>query len=80
MAVNMLCLMVLWCIDLRLSSDSVNGDLFLGSGLVNTFPLVGTRFLIMQQFDYNTGCRDAISKGQSEDSCVLHGRLKNLCC
>jgi hypothetical protein len=28
---------------------------FLGNGLVNTFPLLGSRFLIMQQLDYNNG-------------------------
>jgi hypothetical protein len=28
---------------------------FLGSGSVNTFPLLGSRFLIMQQLDYNNG-------------------------
>jgi hypothetical protein len=28
---------------------------FLGSGSVNTFPLLGRRFLIMQQLDYNNG-------------------------
>jgi hypothetical protein len=27
---------------------------FLGNGSVNTFPLLGSRFLIMQQLDYNT--------------------------
>jgi hypothetical protein len=29
--------------------------LFLGSGLINTFLLLGSRFLIMQQLDYNNG-------------------------
>jgi hypothetical protein len=29
--------------------------LFLGSGSVNTFPLLGNRFLITQQLDYNSG-------------------------
>jgi hypothetical protein len=29
--------------------------LFLGNGSVNTFPLLGSRFLIMQQLDYNSG-------------------------
>jgi hypothetical protein len=28
---------------------------FLGNGSVNTFPLLDSRFLIMQQFDYNNG-------------------------
>jgi hypothetical protein len=28
---------------------------FLGNGSVNTFPLLGSRFLIMQQLDYNSG-------------------------
>jgi hypothetical protein len=28
---------------------------FLGNGSVNTFPLLGSRFLIMQQLDYNNG-------------------------
>jgi hypothetical protein len=28
---------------------------FLGNGSVNTFPLLGNRFLIMQQLDYNSG-------------------------
>jgi hypothetical protein len=26
-----------------------------GKGLENTFPLLGSRFLIMQQIDYNNG-------------------------
>lgn len=30
-------------------------DLFLGNDLVNIFPLLGSRFLIMQQWDYNIG-------------------------
>jgi hypothetical protein len=30
-------------------------DPFLGSGSVNTFPLPGSRFLIMQQLDFNNG-------------------------
>jgi hypothetical protein len=29
--------------------------LFLGNGSVNTYPLLGSRFLIMQQLDYNNG-------------------------
>jgi hypothetical protein len=44
---------------------------FLGNSSVNTFPLLGSRFLIMQQLDYNNGngvflrgpCRAVISKG-----------------
>jgi hypothetical protein len=28
---------------------------FLGNGSVNSFPLLGSRFLIMQQLDYNNG-------------------------
>jgi hypothetical protein len=28
---------------------------FLGNDSVNTFPLIGNRFLIMQQFGYNNG-------------------------
>jgi hypothetical protein len=28
---------------------------FLGNGSVNTFPLLVSRYLIMQQLDYNTG-------------------------
>jgi hypothetical protein len=37
---------------------------FLGNSSVNTFPLLGTGFLIMQQLDYNNGpCWDIISKG-----------------
>jgi hypothetical protein len=47
---------------------------FLGNGSVNTFPLVGSRFSILQQLDYNSGngmflrgpCRDVTSKGQSQ--------------
>jgi hypothetical protein len=46
---------------------------FLGNGSENTFLLLGSKFLIMQQLDYNNGnvmflcdpCRDVISKGQS---------------
>jgi hypothetical protein len=48
--------------------------LFLDSGLVNTFPLVSNRFLIMQQLGTTIAelcflcgsCRDVISKGQSQ--------------
>jgi hypothetical protein len=29
--------------------------MFLGNGSVNTFLLLGSRFLIMQQLDYNNG-------------------------
>jgi hypothetical protein len=29
--------------------------MFLDNGLVNTFPLLGSRFLIMKQLDYNNG-------------------------
>jgi hypothetical protein len=39
--------------------------MFLGNGSVNTFPLLGSRFLIMQQLDYNNR-RDVISKGQGQ--------------
>jgi hypothetical protein len=47
---------------------------FLGNGSVNTFPLLGSRFLIMQQLDYNSGnrvflrgpCRDVISNGENQ--------------
>jgi hypothetical protein len=47
--------------------------LFLSNGSVNMFLLLGSRFLKMQQFDYNNGnkmflhglCQDVISKGQS---------------
>jgi hypothetical protein len=47
---------------------------FLGNGSVNTFSLLGSRFLIMQQLDYNNGngmfvsvpYRDVTSKGQSQ--------------
>jgi hypothetical protein len=28
---------------------------FLGNGSVNTFPLLGRKFLIMQQLEYNNG-------------------------
>jgi hypothetical protein len=46
---------------------------FLGNGSVNTFPLLGSRFLIIQQLDATVEelcflcgpCRDVISKGQS---------------
>jgi hypothetical protein len=76
-----LILTILWRIDLLLSGDSVNRP-FLGNGCVNTLPLLGSRLLIMQQSDYNTGngvflrdsCRDVISKGQSQLT-VLYGRL-----
>jgi hypothetical protein len=45
-----------------------------GQRLGNTLPLLGSRFLIMQQLDYNNGnwvflrgpCRDVINKGQSQ--------------
>jgi hypothetical protein len=46
---------------------------FLDSGLVNTFLLLGSRFLIMQHLDYSSGrtffflrglCRDVIGKGR----------------
>jgi hypothetical protein len=51
-----------------------------GFGSGNTFPLLGSRFLIMQQLDYNNGnwvfllCRyrDVISKRQSQFSSFLH--------
>jgi hypothetical protein len=33
---------------------------FLGNGAVNTLPFLGSRFLIMQQLDYNNG-RDVFS-------------------
>jgi hypothetical protein len=44
---------------------------FLGRFSINTFPLLGSILLIMQQLDYNSGngvflrgpCRDVISKG-----------------
>jgi hypothetical protein len=47
---------------------------FLDNGSVNTFTLLGSKFLIMHKFDYNKGngiflrgpCRDVISKGQSQ--------------
>jgi hypothetical protein len=47
---------------------------FLGNGSVNMFLLLGSRFLIMHQLDYNNGkcvflrgpCRDVISKGRSQ--------------
>jgi hypothetical protein len=47
---------------------------FLGSSSVNMFPLLGSRFLIVQQLGYNNGngvflqCpyQDVISKGQSQ--------------
>jgi hypothetical protein len=62
-----------WRIDPLLSSDCKQRP-SLGNGSVNTFPLLGSRFLIMQQLDYNNGngvflrgpCRDIISKGQSQ--------------
>jgi hypothetical protein len=46
-------------------------DPFLGNDSINTFPLLGSRFLIMQQLDYNNGkgvflrgpCPDVTSKG-----------------
>jgi hypothetical protein len=49
---------------------------FLGKGSVNTFPLLGSRFVIMQQLDYNNEelcflrdpCRDVISKRQDQFS------------
>jgi hypothetical protein len=57
---------------------------FLGNVSVNTFTLLGSRFLIiiMQQLDYNNGncvflrgpCRDVISKWQSQ-LIVLYGGL-----
>jgi hypothetical protein len=40
-------------IEPLLSSDCKQ-RLFLGNGLVNTFPLLSSRFLIMQQLDYNS--------------------------
>jgi hypothetical protein len=48
--------------------------LFLGNGSVNTFPLLGSRFLIIQQFDYNSGelcflrgpCREVITETRFE--------------
>jgi hypothetical protein len=48
--------------------------LFVDSGLINTFPLLSSRFLIMQQLDATIeelcflcgSCRDVISKGQSQ--------------
>jgi hypothetical protein len=47
---------------------------FLGNGSVNTFALLGSRLLIMQQLDCNNGngvflrgpCPDVINKGQSQ--------------
>jgi hypothetical protein len=47
---------------------------FLRNSWVNTFMLIGSRFLIMQQLNYNNGnrvflcglCQDIISKGQSQ--------------
>jgi hypothetical protein len=47
---------------------------FLGNGYVNTFPLLGSRLLTMQNLDYNNGngaflrgpCRDVISNGQGQ--------------
>jgi hypothetical protein len=63
----------MWLTDPLLSGDCVNSK-----DSVNTFPLPGSRFLIMQQLDYNNGngvfllgpCRDVISKGQSQLSSV----------
>jgi hypothetical protein len=56
---------------------------FLGNGSVNTFPLLGSRFLTMQQLDATIEelfflcgpCWDLISNGQSQFSRVLYGRL-----
>jgi hypothetical protein len=58
---------------------------FLGNGSVNTFPLLGSRLLIMQQLDYNNGnlvflcglCWSVTSKGQSQlrVQAVLQGNL-----
>jgi hypothetical protein len=47
---------------------------FVGNGQVNTFLLLHSRFLVMQQLDYNNGkavfvcgpCQDDISKGQNQ--------------
>jgi hypothetical protein len=41
---------ILWCTDKLLSGDSVNIHHFLASGSVNTLPLLGSKFLIMQQW------------------------------
>jgi hypothetical protein len=48
-------------IDTLLSSDC-NQWPFMGNGSVNTFPLLGSRFLIMQKLSYNNG-----------DEVFLHG-------
>jgi hypothetical protein len=51
-------LYILWHTDPLLSSGP-----FLGNGSVNTFPLLGTRFLIMQQLDATI--EELCYKGQS---------------
>jgi hypothetical protein len=43
----------MWHIDPLLSSDYVNSGPFLGNGSVHTFLFLSSRFLIMQQLDYN---------------------------
>jgi hypothetical protein len=44
----------MWRIDPLPSGESVNRQ-FLGSSVVNTFMLLGSRFLIMQPLRYNSG-------------------------
>jgi hypothetical protein len=47
---------------------------FLGNGSVNTFPLLSSRFLIMQQLDYNIGkavfSTWSVLRGYKEDKVV----------
>jgi ribose 1,5-bisphosphokinase PhnN len=50
---------------------------FLGNGSVNTFPLLGRRFLIMQQLDYNNGravlSTWSVPRGYERDESVKRG-------
>jgi hypothetical protein len=48
---------------------------FLGNGWVNIFPLLGSRFLIMQQLDYNSG--RAVYSMWSVPRCYSEERTRN---